>query len=195
MESASEDRSVSEEGGRGPARLLARSETPISSWLRIVRKEVQFQARGAVETYHCLAQADYVAVAAITRDGRVPLVRQYRPAVDAYTWELPAGLVDEGETPEGTCRRELKEEAGVTAESVTYLGSFYADTGRLENRLHAFYVRASDPDPSFTPESNLEVDYVSLERLREMIRSRSFRHQLHLGVLLTAWLEGFPLGG
>jgi ADP-ribose pyrophosphatase len=194
MEAANEDRSASEEGP-GSARLLVRRETPISQWLRIVRKEVQFQAWGPVEIYHCLGQADYVAVAAITGNGLVPLVRQYRPAVEAYTWELPAGLVDEGETPETTCRRELREETGVTAESVTYLGSYYADTGRLENRLHAFYVRASNPDPSFTPEPNVEVDYVSLERLRQMIRSRAFRHQLHLGVLLTAWLEGFPLGG
>ena len=37
-------------------------------------------------------------------------MRQYRPALEAFTWELPAGLVDPGEDPAETCRRELMEE-------------------------------------------------------------------------------------
>ncbi len=87
------------------ATITGRRETRVSPWVRLVEKTVEF-ARGAQpETYHCLAQADYVAILAQTPDGLIPIVRQYRPAVEAYTWELPAGLVDPGEDPTETCRR------------------------------------------------------------------------------------------
>ncbi len=42
-------------------------------------------------------------------------MRQYRPAVERFTWELPAGLLDEGETPADAFRRELMEETGYPA--------------------------------------------------------------------------------
>src|SRR4051794_10022268 len=57
-------------------------------------------------------EADYIAIVALTADEKIPLVRQYRPALEAFSWELPAGLVDPGESPADGCRRELLEETG-----------------------------------------------------------------------------------
>lgn len=172
------------------ARVLSRHATSVSPWVTVVRKEIEFAPGQPPEVYHCLAQADYVAILAVTPDGRVPIVRQFRPAVESYTWELPAGLLDAGEEPEAACRRELREETGLAARSVAYVGAFYADTGRLENPLHAFFVRASEPDPAFVEEPNLTVAFVTMEALRDLIRRGAFRHQLHLGVLATAHVAG-----
>ena len=49
--------------------------------------------------YHAVGQLDYLAIVALTPDGRFPIVRQYRPALEAFTWELPAGLAEPGEDP------------------------------------------------------------------------------------------------
>src|SRR5688572_5872550 len=114
-------------------RILSRTETKVSPWIRLVAKEVQFVPGQDPEIYHSLAQADYISIFAITRGGLIPIVKQYRPAVEAFTFELPAGLVDPGEDPKQTCLRELKEETGLSAESVVLLGSYYSDTGRHEN--------------------------------------------------------------
>ena len=171
-------------------RILARHQVRVSSWVELVSKEVEWAPGQQPETYHCFSQPDYVAILARTRSGLIPIVRQYRPAVEAYTWELPAGLVEKGEDPEVACRRELKEETGLEAESVTYLGGYYADTGRLANRLHAFFVQASDPPTDFMPELHLSVEFVTLERLETYIRSGKFQHQLHLGLLALAPLRG-----
>jgi ADP-ribose pyrophosphatase len=173
-----------------PARILSRMETPLSPWVTLVAKAVAFDRSGASEVYHCLAQPDYVAVLAQTPTGLIPLVRQYRPAVEAYTWELPAGLVESGEDPEQTCRRELKEETGLDAQSITYLGAYYVDTGRLENRLHAFYVRTSDPDPTFVSEGGLTVEFVDPPTLQGHVRTGRFRHLLHVALLAVAPLVG-----
>jgi len=173
------------------ARILTRTQTRLSPWLHVVRKEVEFAPGKEVEVYHCVAQPDYVAILAKTSSGLIPLVRQYRPAVEAYTWELPAGLLEEGECPEDACRRELKEETGLIAKRVDSLGCYYPDTGRLENRLHAFFVFASDPDPQFLPEPGMSVSFVNAQELRNSILSGNFRHQLHLGLFAIASLMGF----
>lgn len=173
--------------------ILGRRADAVSPWVTVVGKTVRFVDDGPSEEYHCFRQADYVAVVASTPTGRIPIVRQFRPAVEAYTWELPSGLVDPGESPESTCRRELLEETGVRVREISFLGSFYPDTGRLENRLHAFRVRGGEPEADFVAEPGMQVELVTLQRLREMVKGGEFRHQLHLGVLLAAGIDQFTL--
>jgi len=57
--------------------------------------------------------------------GRVLLVRQFRLPARQYMWELPAGRVDEGETPLQAARRELVEETGYRAKKWHKLAMFY----------------------------------------------------------------------
>ena len=174
----------------GGASITHRSATRVSPWVSLVRKTVAFSPDGVPEIYHCLSQPDYVSVFARTRGGLIPIIRQYRPAVEAYTWELPAGLLEAGESPDAACRRELKEEAGLEVVQLTSLGSCYADTGRLENRIHAFFAVTSDPDPAFIPESGLSVSFVETKTLREYILTGQFNHQLHLALLALVSVRG-----
>ena len=62
-------------------------------------------------------------------DGRVVLIRQYRPIVDAEIWELPAGTIEPGESPEVCARRELVEEAGLAPETLEHLVTFHNSPG------------------------------------------------------------------
>jgi 8-oxo-dGTP pyrophosphatase MutT (NUDIX family) len=103
--------------------------------------------------------------------------------------------VEDGEDPEETCRRELKEEAGLEAERIVRLGSCFADTGRFENRLHAFFVEASDPAPDFVPEPGIELVFVDAGTLRDYILAGRFQQQMHVGVLAQASLMGIRWEG
>ncbi len=165
------------------AAILRRTATTVSPWVCLVEKEVRFRDERGRQLYHCFAQADYVAVLAYTRSGLIPLVRQYRPAVERDTWELPAGLVERGESPEAACRRELQEETGLLADTVVPLGAYDADPGRLENRIHVFFVRASDPPARFTPEESLSVKFVTPKTLGRYVLTGAFSNQLHVAVL------------
>lgn len=70
--------------------------------------------------------------------GRILLVRQYRLPARQYLWELPAGRVDDGETPLQAARRELAEETGYTAKKWTKLVHFFPSPGFLAEKMTIF---------------------------------------------------------
>ena len=78
-------------------------------------------------------------------DGRVVLLRQYRPVVRAQLWELPAGTIETGESPEACARRELVEEAGYEAGRLEPLGEALADPGLTDERIFLFLARDLRP--------------------------------------------------
>jgi 8-oxo-dGTP pyrophosphatase MutT (NUDIX family) len=157
----------------------------------VIAREVEFAPGAPPEIYHAVGQQDYLAIVALTPDGRLPIVRQYRPALEAFTWELPAGLVDPGEDPAQGCARELLEETGYPARAVHPLGSAAACTSRLSNRIHSFFVGTGERVADFTPEPGMTVALKSPAELADLIKRGEFTLQLHLGALKLAELHNF----
>jgi ADP-ribose pyrophosphatase len=153
--------------------------------MSLVERTVRIDSRAPPEPYYFVRQRDYVSMLAITPDGKIPLVRQYRPAAGRVTLELPAGTVEEGDTPESTCNKELLEETGLRARRTHYLGTYFCDTGRLGNRVHNFLVETRERGRSARRTAELEVRFVSGPQLIELCTSSRFDLQLHLG---TVWL-------
>ena len=87
--------------------------------------------------WEIVRHADAVAVLAVGADGRVLGVWQQRPAVEAETWELPAGLIDAGESPAQAAERELAEETQL-AGTLRELISLYVSPGFTDERVHLF---------------------------------------------------------
>ena len=74
----------------------------------------------------------------VPEPGQVILIRQYRYAVNQWLWELPAGSVDEGETPEEAARRECHEEIGQLPDTVVRLAAMYPTPGYCDEEMHFF---------------------------------------------------------
>jgi 8-oxo-dGTP pyrophosphatase MutT (NUDIX family) len=173
-------------------KIRSRRTIAISQWMDVIAREVAFTAGAEPEIYHAVSQQDYLSIVAVTPDGRIPIVRQYRPAVEAFTWELPAGLLERGEEPAAACVRELLEETGYPALAVHSLGApMAACTGRLSNSVHSFYIKTGERVADFKPEPGLTVALKSAVELAALIKSGAFVQQLHLGALLLAELGGF----
>jgi len=111
------------------------------------------------------------AVVARLEDGRVLLLRQYRPAVEAYVWEIPAGVIETGETPEACARRELEEETGYRAGELERLGEILADAGFTDERIHLFSASALVPTAQRleADEATLEVHPLPIEQAYRML--------------------------
>jgi len=171
-------------------KIRSREIVKISPWVEIVAREVEFKP-DTTEVYHAVKQQDYLAIVAVTPGGQFPIVRQYRPALESFTWELPAGLVDPGEDPAEGCRRELLEETGYPTQAMHPLGIAAPCSGRLSNHIHSYFVATGERIADFVPEPGLDVRLVTPAELVDMIKSGEFVSQLHLGALLLAELRSF----
>jgi ADP-ribose pyrophosphatase len=84
-------------------------------------------------------------VVAVDADGRVCLLRQFRHAAGGWITELPAGKLDKREPPLECARRELAEEAGVTAKQWDALGQLFSSPGVFTEVIHVFLARGLAP--------------------------------------------------
>jgi 8-oxo-dGTP pyrophosphatase MutT (NUDIX family) len=171
-------------------KISGRRVIPISPWMNVIERAVEFSAGATPELYHAVGQQDYIVIVAMTPDKRLPIVRQYRPALEAFTWEFPAGLVEKNEDAADTCRRELKEETGLVARAVHRLGDYSPCTARLSNRVHSFFVETEMASGAPGIERGISMRLIDMTELGALIRSGEFVLQLHLGALLLAGLHG-----
>ena len=79
-----------------------------------------------------------VAIVAVDGDGKVALVRQRREAARKLLLELPAGTLEDGESPLESAKRELEEETGLTGGTWRELAAFYTTPGFCRERMHLF---------------------------------------------------------
>jgi len=173
--------------------LIHKKITELSKWLSVTERTVLLDALKGPEIYHSLSLYDYVSVVAVDENGLIPLVRQYRPALDRFTIEFPGGLLDTSETPEYCARRELFEETGLTPKAtMKSLPCLYPDTGRLENRLWGFFAEVKgQAEPSWCAEDGLKPIFVTQDQLQKMILDGEFNHASHIALFGLALLIGY----
>ena len=102
------------------------------------------------------------AVVALERDDRVCLLRQFRHAGGGWLWELPAGKIDQREAPDRTARRELAEEAGVSARRWESLGWMHSSPGVFDEVIHLFLARELEhSEQQLEQDEVLEVHWIA----------------------------------
>lgn len=113
------------------------------------------------------------AVAILPRDGdRVKLLRQYRYAVDQYIMEAPAGTMETGEDPKECARRELIEETGFAAATISDHGFIWTTPGFTDEKIYLFEATGLSPSDEFGKDEDeiIEVVDVRIRDLDAMIR-------------------------
>ena len=167
--------------------IINRSVPYATPWFDVVAKEVQANEA----PFYSLRMADYVSTVATTAAGELVLVRQFRPAVERVTLELPGGLVDAGEDAATAAARELFEETGFVPEHLDLLGVLAPDTGRLGNSMSCFFAHNVVRRQDATGEPGLTWELVPIPRVRTLVMTGQFDHALNLAALLLAALK-FP---
>jgi ADP-ribose pyrophosphatase len=92
----------------------------------------------AVERVNC---EGIVAVVPVTDEGEMVLIRQYRPPLDNYVVEFPAGLNDRGESSEKAASRELREETGYEAKEMIFLAKGPLSSGSSRELLTVYLAK------------------------------------------------------
>jgi ADP-ribose diphosphatase len=111
-----------------------------------------------------------VAIVAVDGDGMVALVRQRREAARKLLLELPAGTLEEGESPLESARRELEEETGLTGGTWCELAAFYTTPGFCRERMHLFAAEGVERgDASPEDDEELELVYWRVDDIAERL--------------------------
>lgn len=111
-----------------------------------------------------------VAIVALTDDGRICLVRQYRTSLSRVTVEIPAGKLDPGEDPLSCAKRELQEETGMVAERMAFLTTIATSDGFTDELIHIYMATGLRFDESSPDDDEfINVDLVPLSQLIDAV--------------------------
>lgn len=144
---------------------------------------------GSVRPYVQLQAPDWVNMVALTPDGRLVLVRQWRHGTRRFELELPAGMIEPDETPEQAAARELREETGYTCEKISRLGEVAPNAAYQTNRCYTVLAEGCRPtaETSFDEGEDLEVVLVTPAELRAQLGGEVLNAMVFCG--LYWWFE------
>lgn len=129
-----------------------------------------------------------VAVVPFLSESELVLVEQYRAAVGEVLVEVPAGTLED-EAPEECAARELEEETGYTAGSLTKIGEFYLAPGYSTELMHVYLAKNLRKTGSRNmPDEKIRVITCGLEEAFEMVRSGRIRDAKSIAALSLARL-------
>lgn len=161
-------------------------------WLTITEERVELPNGTVIDDFYVAHQPDWTAVLAVTGQGGpgddVILVEQHRHGLGRASLELPAGVIDPGESPMGAAQRELREETGYTAEAWQPLLALAPEPARATHRGHFFFASGAVRAGAAQPESSevIEVRRMPLAALSSEIASGHMIHAAHIAAVLWA---------
>lgn len=126
-------------------------------------------------------------------DNTIALVKQYRHAAQKYLLEIPAGTLEENESPEVGARREVEEEIGVVAGKIEKLAAFYVSPGFLTEKMHVFLATdLKETAQNLDADEFLSIEKFSFAQLFEMIKNGEIEDAKTIaGVILAGAKLGF----
>ncbi len=143
------------------------------------------QASGKMTVREVVLHPGGVTAVPVLDDGRILLIRQFRYPIGAFILELPAGKLDTGQSPLDTMARELEEEIGYRAGSLTHECTFFTTPGISNEQIHLFIARNLTRSKQRLEEGeHITVEAYSIEECLQKIQAGEIRDgKTVLGIL------------
>ena len=156
-----------------------------SDWVRLTLVDVELPSGDRFE--HHVIRIPRPAAATVVRRGReILLLWRHRMATDSWGWEVPAGRAEPGESLEETACREAVEETGWLPRGLSRLGVFHPMPGAVDQTWHVFLAEDAEQVGTADPDEAERVEWVTEERVRELLRDGSISDGYSLVALYWA---------
>jgi ADP-ribose pyrophosphatase len=166
---------------------LLKSEIVYPGRAFTVRRDTLRLPNGRETRYDIVEHPGSVIILPLDDQGNIIFVRQYRHAAGLDLLELPAGVLDEGEDPKTCARRELREETGMAAGQLKYMGGFYLAPGYSTEYMHVYLATLLRPDPlEADSDEFLTIETIPLSRALAMARRAEIPDAKSLAALLLS---------
>jgi ADP-ribose pyrophosphatase len=144
-----------------------------------------------VDPYFVVELPDSACATAITEDGNIILVEQYRHPIGQNCIELPGGFVDDNEPMELAIARELLEETGYSFKKIIYLGKTYANPGILNNATHLFLATGGIKTSTQSLDDNEEIiiHLKPIAEVKKMMLQNEIKQAMHELCLVKAFAK------
>ena len=152
-----------------------------------VREDTLMTADGRRYTRQIVHHPGAVAIVPIDADDNVLMVRQYRHPIEQALLEIPAGVVEIGESPDDTAQRELREETGFATRNLRAVGGIYSSPGFCDEMVYMYIAR--DLIPSRLPaddDEDITVERVPMSQAGRLIRLGEIQDAKSVAGLLMA---------
>lgn len=171
-----------------PSRWVREGERSLVSTRVLDLRSIRFRhpVRGTEKEFIVAYAPDWVNVVAVTPDGYIVLVRQFRFGLDAFSLELPGGVIEKGEEPVAAAVRELREETGYGGGTVRLLGSVQPNPAIQNNRCHFVLVDGAVPTSpiDWDPDEEIQVKTLPIGETLAAARSGLIQHSLSVAALM-----------
>ena len=123
---------------------------------------------------------NWINIIALTKDEEIVLIEQYRQGAEEITLEVPSGMIDSGEEPLATAKRELLEETGFSSENVMLIGKSNPNPAIQNNTMFHYLAVGCEKtgDTSFDEHESIVTKMFPLEEVDELIKSGKIKHSL-----------------
>ncbi|MBC7418430.1 MAG: NUDIX hydrolase, partial [Pedobacter sp.] len=154
-------------------------------WATLRVDTVELQGGAIKDDYYVLEYPNWVNAIALTEEGKIIMVRQYRHAADIVSLEIPGGVIDDDESPEFAIKRELKEETGYTFKTCKLVAELYPNPATSSNKTFTYLLTGGvKTDEQHLDEHEiLNVEEYALGEIKTLIKENKIAQALHVAAL------------
>jgi len=165
---------------------LSRTEEAACRVFSVIRKRCRHPVRNREADFYVLESTDWVNTVAVTPDGRMILVEQFRYGTEALSLEVTGGVMDLGEDPIAAAERELSEETGFVGKRARLLGSVRPNPAIQSNQCHIVLIEGAERlvPTDWDENEELALYLPTVQEAYEMVYSGRITHALTLNAFL-----------